>query len=109
MKRAPRRGDVVFASPAGAVGAEIRKARPWLVVSPDELNESLLTVTAVPLSTGSHAYPFRVPCTWRGTRGHAIVDQVSTLDRSRIDRIAGELPVATTAAVLATLRDMFAE
>jgi mRNA-degrading endonuclease toxin of MazEF toxin-antitoxin module len=49
-----------------------------------------------------------VPCTWRGTRGHAIVDQVSTLDRSRIDRIAGELPVATTASVLATLRDMFA-
>lgn len=109
MKRAPRRGDIVFAALSSAVGGEIRKARPWLVVSPDELNESLATVTAVPLSTGSHPYPFRVSCAWRGTKGHVIVDQVSTLDRSRIDRIVGEMPSATTSSVLRKLREMFAE
>lgn len=109
MKRAPRRGDIVFAWFGAPVGGEIRKARPWLVVSPDDLNEILPTVTAVPLSTGSHPYPFRVPCAWRGTKGHVIVDQVSTLDRSRIDRIAGELPASTTALVLRTLREMFDE
>ncbi len=109
MKRSPRRGDIVFASFGMPVGGEIRKARPWLVVSPDDLNETLPTVTAVPFSTGSHPYPFRVPCAWRGTKGHVIVDQVSTLDRSRIDRIAGELPASITALVLRTLREMFDE
>lgn len=109
MKRSPRRGDVVFAALGGAVGGEIRKARPWLVVSPDDLNEPLATVTAVPLSTGARPYPFRVPCAWRGTKGHVIVDQVSTIDRSRIDRIAGELSPVTTASVLRMLREMFAD
>lgn len=109
MKRFPRRGDIVFAGLNSAVGSEIRKSRPWLVVSPDELNESLPTVTAVPLSTGAHPYPYRIPCAWRGSRGHVVVDQISTLDRSRIDRIAGELPAHVTRQVLATLREMFTE
>ena len=109
VKRGPRRGDVVFVAHRPAVGGEIRKARPWLVVSPDELNASLPTVTVAPLSTGSHAYPYRVPCAWRGTRGHVIVDQVCTLDRARIDRIAGAMSSETVRRVLATLREMFEE
>jgi mRNA interferase MazF len=109
MTRAPRRGDVVFVRLGPSIGAEIRKVRPWVVVSPDELNAALGAVTAVPLSTGSHPYPFRVPCSWRGTRGHAIVDQVTTFDVSRIDRIAGELPGAAVARTFATLRELFAE
>jgi mRNA-degrading endonuclease toxin of MazEF toxin-antitoxin module len=50
-----------------------------------------------------------VPCAWRGTRGHVIVDQVSTLDRARIDRIAGAMSSETVRRVLATLREMFEE
>jgi len=109
VSRPPRRGDVVFASLRSSVGGEIRKPRPWLVVSPDELNAALPTITAVPMSTGSHPYPFRVACSWRGTRGHAIVDQVCTLDRSRIDRVAGTMAPSVTRRVLATLREMFEE
>jgi mRNA interferase MazF len=80
-----------------------------LVVSPDELNASLRTVTAVPLSTGAHPYPYRVPCDWRGTRGHVVVDQVSTLDHGRIERIAGTMPEPVVKEVLGTLRQMFAD
>jgi mRNA interferase MazF len=109
VKRGPRRGDVVFVADRPAVGGEIRKARPWLVVSPDELNASLATVTVAPLSTGSHPHPYRGPCAGRGTRGHVIVDQVSTLDRARIDRIAGAMSSETVRRVLATLREMFEE
>jgi len=69
----------------------------------------LATVTVAPLSTGSHPYPYRVPCAWRGMRGHVIVDQICTLDRARIDRIAGAMSSETVRRVLATLREMFEE
>lgn len=103
------RGSIVFAALRGAVGSEIRKSRPWLVVSPDELNEVSMTVTVVPLTSGDFPYPFRIPCTWRGVKGHVVVDQPRTIDRRRIERIAGELPEATVRAVLSKLREMFEE
>jgi mRNA interferase MazF len=109
VKRAPKRGDVVFASLLGAVGGEIRKPRPWLIVSPDEVNACSRTITVVPLATGEHPYPFRVPCEWRGIHGHVIVDQLRTVDRTRIERIAGEMPLPTMRRVLQTLREMFAD
>ncbi len=104
-----RRGSVVFATLHGAVGGEIRKSRPWLIVSPDELNAVSRTVTVAPLTSGDFPYPFRIPCSWRGVKGHVVVDQLRTVDRRRIERIAGELPSETMRTVLSMLREMFAE
>lgn len=109
MTRLPRRGDIVFASLHGAVGGEIRKPRPWLIVSPDELNECSRTVTVVPLTSGDFPYPFRVPCSFKGVNGHIVVDQLRTVDRLRIQRIAGSMPQAVMQSVLAMLRAMFAD
>ena len=59
---AVRRGDVYLVELNPARGREIRKTRPCVVVSPDELNTHLGTFIIAPLTTGSHPYPFRLPC-----------------------------------------------
>ncbi len=67
------RGDIFLVDLDPTRGHEIRKTRPCLVVSPDELNQHVNTFIVAPLTTGSHAYPFRVPCTFQGKRAVPIL------------------------------------
>ncbi len=92
-----------------ARGREIRKTRPCVVVSPDELNSELSTFIVAPLTTGSHPYPFRVPCRFGGREGHVGLDQVRTIDRERLVRRLGRLSPVALATTLAILREMFAK
>ena len=87
----------------------MRKTRPCLVVSPDELAEHLRTTIVAPMTTGGRAYPWRVPCRFQGRAGFVATDQVRTLDATRQLRKLGRLPDATTARVLEVLREMFAD
>ena len=103
------RGDVVLIDLDLTRGGEIRKTRPCAVVSPDELNLHLRTLVVVPLTTGSHPYPFRVSCKFAGKSGCLVADQVRTIDRERVRRRLGKLTPRTLGHVLATLREMFAE
>lgn len=100
------RGDVVLVRLGHGSGGEIRKTRPCVVVSPDELND-LPTLIVLPLTTGSHTYPFRIPCRLQGTRGHVVLDQIRTIDRARAVRKLGKLPPRTMAQVLGGLCEMF--
>ena len=77
-----RRGDVFLVNLDPTRGREIRKRRPCVVVSPDELNEHLHTLIVAPLTTGGHSYPFRVPCRFHGKAGYIVVDQIRTSIRS---------------------------
>ena len=81
---AVRRGDVYLVNLNPTRGGEIKKTRPCAVVSPDELNTHLRTFIVAPLTTGSHAYPFRVPCRFAGKVGHVVLDQVRTVDQERL-------------------------
>lgn len=103
-----RRGDVFLVDLAPARGGEIRKTRPCVVVSPNELNGHLRTFIVAPLTTGSHAYPFRVPCRLEGKAGHIVLDQIRTVDRERLVRGLGKLPAATLGRACAVLQEMFA-
>jgi mRNA interferase MazF len=89
------------------VGAEIRKARPCLVVSPDEMNHNIRTVIVAPLTTKGQAYPTRVPCRFKGKGGQVVLDQIRTVDRSRLIKRLGRIDGKTAAAVLDVLREMF--
>lgn len=62
MAVTPKRGDVVLVHLGPTRGSEIRKTRPCVVISPDELNRHLRTVIVAPMTTGSQAYPWRVAC-----------------------------------------------
>ena len=88
------------------VGSEIRKTRPAVIVSPDELNAHLNTVVVVPLTSGG-AYPFRVPTKVRGRNGVAAVDQVRTIDKRRLTRRIGALNPAAMKPILDALVAMF--
>jgi mRNA interferase MazF len=90
------------------IGGEIQKSRPGVIVSPDELNSSLRTFIVAPLTTGGHPYPFRVPCTFEGRKGYAVIDQIRTIDRERLLRRLGKVSPSTLGLILATLQEMFA-
>jgi mRNA interferase MazF len=102
------RGEVFLVDLNPTRGGEIRKTRPCLIVSPDELNEHLRTFIVAPLTTGGHAYPFRVACRFGGKSGFIVVDQIRTVDRERLVRRLGRLAPATLVKTLAVLHEMFA-
>ncbi len=102
------RGEIYLVSLAPTLGREIRKTRPCLVVSPDELNAHLQTFIVAPLTTGSHPYPFRIPCRVAGKSGHIVLDQLRTIDRARLVRRVARLSAPTLAKVLTGLQEMFA-
>jgi mRNA interferase MazF len=103
-----RRGDVFLITLDPARGGEIRKTRPCVVVSPDELNEHLRTFIVAPLTTGAYSYPFRVACTFQRRSGHVVLDQVRTVDQERLVKRLGALPAPVLERALAVLREMFA-
>ena len=103
-----KRGDVYLVDLSPTRGREIRKTRPCIVVSPDELNAHLQTYIVAPLTTGGHRYPFRVPYRFGGKAGHVILDQIRTVARERLVRRRGKLTATTLQKVLGVLQQMFA-
>ncbi len=102
------RGEVYLIDLKPTRGGEIRKARPCVVVSPDELNAHLRTFIVAPLTTGGHEYPFRVPCRFQGKAGHIVLDQIRVVDRERMVRRLGRLGPPAVVRVLVILQEMFA-
>ena len=107
-KRSAARGEVYLIQLDPTRGSEIRKTRPCLVVSPDELNANLRTVIVAPMTTGGHPYPFRVACRFEKKHGHVVLDQLRTVDSERLVKRLGALSASTLETVLDRLQEMFA-
>ncbi len=73
------------------VGSEIRKTRPCVVISPDEMNKHLQTITIAPMTTQSRNYPTRVEVKHNEQIGWVVLDQIRTIDKQRILKILGKL------------------
>ena len=108
VEPAIRRGDVFLVELEPTKGREIRKTRPCLVVSPDELNRHLRTVIVAPMTTGGHPYPFRVSCRFQKRDGFVVLDQIRTVDSQRLVRKLGRVSPTALAASLGILQEMFA-
>ncbi len=91
------------------IGAEIKKTRPCLIVSPDEMNRHIRTVIVAPMTTKGRAYPTRVNCRFKGKAGQVVLDQLRTVDKKRLIKQLGQLDKSAQKEVLAVLADMFAE
>ena len=89
-------------------GREIRKTRPCLVISPDEMNQHIDTVIVAPMTTKGRPYPTRVPVRFKRKPGQVVLDQIRTVDKSRLVKRLGKLDEATRAHVLALLAELFA-
>ena len=102
-----KRFEVYLVNLDPTVGREIKKTRPCLVISPDEMNAHIATVIIAPMTTGGQAYPWRVQCRFQGRTGFVATDQLRTVDVGRLARRLGRLAPNSLAAVLSTLEEMF--
>lgn len=91
-----------------SVETEIRKTRPCLVVSPDEMNRHIRTVIVAPMTTKGRPHPTRVACRFQGKQGQVVLDQIRTVDRTRLVEKLGRLDKRIGAKVLSLLQEMFA-
>jgi mRNA interferase MazF len=103
------RYDVYVAHLDPTRGSEIAKARPVVIVSPDNLNKVLRTVLIAPMTSASRHWPSRVASMFAGRSGQIALDQIRCVDKSRLARKLGKLDTATASATCAVLVEMFAE
>jgi mRNA interferase MazF len=106
---AVRRFDVYLVALDPTVGSEIQKTRPCLVVSPDEANRHLATVIVAPMTSQGRPHPTRVACRFEDKDGLIVLDQMRTVDKTRLVRRLGRITAGEQKMVLISLAEMFAE
>ena len=102
-----KRFDLFLINLDPTLGSEIRKTRPCVFISPDEMNRNINTVIVAPMTTKGKAYPTRILCRFRGKSGYIVLDQIRTVDKVRLVKKVGHLESQTQARVLMVLGEMF--
>lgn len=102
------RFDVYLTNLDPTVGSEIQKTRPCLVISPDEMNTHIRTVIVAPMTTAGKDYPTRVSCTFKKKKGQIVLDQIRTIDKTRLLKKIGTIDPDTQLKVITTLQRLFA-
>lgn len=102
------RFDVFLVALDPTRGREIRKTRPCVVVSPDEMNRHIGTVIVAPMTTKGTAYPTRVPVRFHAKSGQIVLDQIRAVDKGRLVRRLGRVRLDTGDTALRVLGQMFA-
>ena len=102
------RGDIWLVNLDPAIGSEIKKSRPCVVVSPPEMHDHIRTTLIAPMTTRSRPAPFRVPLTPAGKRGLILLDQMRAVDKARLAKRLGAVSGKTLASTLETLQEIFA-
>ena len=103
------RFDVYIVVLDPTVSSEIQKTRPCLIISPNEMNRHIATVIVAPMTTKGRPYPTRIACTFQGKEGQVVLDQIRTVDKSRLARKLGKISEETQIEVLSVLNEMFSE
>ncbi len=103
-----KRFDVFLVNLEPTIGSEIRKARPCVVVSPDEMNRHIHTVVIAPMTTKGRPYPSRVETHFDGKAGQIVIDQIRTIDKLRFIKNLGTLDPNEATETLDVLREFFA-
>jgi mRNA interferase MazF len=103
------RGEVWLVALDPTIGSEIQKTRPCVVVSPPELHDHLRTVIVAPMTTSGKPAPFRVPLTFQRKKGLVLLDQIRTVDKTRLVKKAGAVSDLALSNALSTLQEFFVE
>jgi mRNA interferase MazF len=103
------RGEVWLISLDPTIGSETQKTRPCVIVSPPELHNHLRTVIVAPMLTQSKAAPFRVPVLFNRKKGLILLDQIRTVDKTRLVKKLGSVANNTLSDTLRTLQEIFVE
>src|SRR6185436_12185022 len=103
-----KRFDVHLVNLDPTIGSEIKKTRPCLIISPDEMNRYINTVIVAPMTTKGRVYPTRVACRFQSKQGQIVLDQIRTVDKTRLVKRVGKIDARTQTEVLLILGEMFA-
>lgn len=106
-KTSPVRFDVFLINLDPTKGSEIKKTRPCVVISPNEMNHYIRTVIVAPMTTKGRPYPTRVSCKFQRKEGQVVLDQIRTVDKSRLVKKLGRLQVSTQEEIILVLSKMF--
>lgn len=101
--------DVLLINLDPTVGHEIKKVRPCLVISPNEMNESIQTVIIAPMTTKSHKYPTRIQVNFENKEGWIVLDQIRTVDRKRLIKRLGKIKKKEIEEVKSALQEMLVD
>ena len=101
--------DVYLINLDPTIGHEIKKKRPCLIISPDEMNDNLQTVIVAPMTTKSHDYPSRIKVDFQNKTGWIVLDQMKKIDKSRLTRKLGEVDKKTVQKVRAVIKEMLVD
>jgi len=104
-----RQYDVFIVDLDPTIGHELKKSRPCVLLSPDEMNLNIATVIIAPMTTKTHPYPTRVPLEFQGKSGWIVLDQIRTVDKSRLIKKIGELKPGTIKKVKAVIEEMLVD
>ena len=105
----PKQASVYWFDPEPVKGSEMRKVRPCIVVSPDEMNQSLQTVIIVPLTSTIQAWPFRLTINLLGQKSSAACDQLRAVDKSLLKARVGGLRPTDKDRLFGLLQTIFSE
>lgn len=103
------RFDVYLVSLDPVQGHEILKTRPCVIISPDEMNAHIGTMIVAPMITRGRDYPTRIPLTVRRKKGQIVLDQIRTVDKTRLVKRLGKLDQSTATRTLTVLQELFAQ
>jgi mRNA interferase MazF len=109
MGMVAKRFEVFLVNLDPTIGNEIQKTRPCVIVSPDEMNRNISTVIIAPMTTKGRQYPTRVICQFQNKDGQIVLDQIRTVDKSRLVKKIGQISQDEQREVLNILAEMFAE
>lgn len=103
-----RRFGVCLVNLDPTLGHEIKKTRPCLIISPDEMNRHVRTVVIAPMTTAGREHPTRISTSFEGKKRQIVLDQIRTVDKRRLVKVLGKIDESTASRVLETLAEIFA-
>lgn len=104
-----RQYQIVLVNLNPTIGNEIKKTRPCVVISPNEMNRFLQTIVLAPMTSSSKSYPTRVEVNHDNKKGWIVIDQIRTVDRKRILKVLGELNEKEITKVKSVLKETFVD
>lgn len=107
-RKSINRFDVYIVSLDPAKGSEIKKTRPCVIISPNEMNRHIRTVIVAPMTSTIKNYPSRITTTFKKKRGQVVLDQIRTVDKQRLIKKLGTISSTSQSKVLTLLQEMFA-
>lgn len=101
--------QIVLVNLDPTVGSEIKKSRPCVVISPNEMNKFLQTIVIAPLTSNSKNYPTRVEIFHNNTKSWVVIDQIRTLDKQRISKLFDHLLPLEISKIKSVIKETFVD